>query len=74
MKVFFEQSGGLTGIDAYATVDSDELPPEEVSELQQLLDDTNLLQLPSQSLNPTRGAVSRFWIESRSNDSFSLKN
>jgi hypothetical protein len=41
MKVYFEQSGGLVGMGAYALVDSDSLQPEEASKLQCLINDAN---------------------------------
>jgi hypothetical protein len=56
MKVYFEQSGGLVGVGAYASVDSDSLEPEEASELRRLVDDANFLELPSQPSAPSRGA------------------
>jgi hypothetical protein len=56
MKIYFEQSGGLTGIDSNVSIDSDLLQPEEKSELQHLIDNTKFFDLPSQPSAPSSGA------------------
>jgi hypothetical protein len=57
MKIYFEQSGGFTGIDNSILIDSNSLHPEEAVELQRLVDIANFFDLPSElSSVPLRGA------------------
>ena len=56
MKVYFEQSGGLVGRGAHASVDSDSLQAEEASKLHGLIKDANFFELPSQLPAPSHGA------------------
>jgi hypothetical protein len=56
MKVYFEQSGGLVGMGAHASVDSDSLQAEEASKLQGLINDANFFDLPTQLPAPSHGA------------------
>ena len=56
MKIYFEQSGGLAGIENSVSIDSNSLVPEEASELQSLVDNARFADLPSQPAAPLRGA------------------
>lgn len=57
MKVYFEQSGGIAGIDKSITIMSDLLAPKERLELEQLIESTRYFDLPTDSLRtPSRGA------------------
>jgi hypothetical protein len=56
MKVYFEQRGGLAGIDNSILIDSDSLDPQEASELQRQVDNANFFDLPSEPAAPLRGA------------------
>jgi hypothetical protein len=56
MKIYFEQSGGLTGIDNNISINSASLKPEEESELQHLVYNAKFFDLPSQSATPSHGA------------------
>ena len=56
MKIYFEQSGGLTGIENNVSIDSNSLVPEEASELQSLVDNASFADLLSQPAAPLRGA------------------
>jgi hypothetical protein len=57
MKIYFEQSGGLAGIDNNILINSNSLNPEEAVELQRLVDNANFFDLPSEpSSVPLRGA------------------
>lgn len=56
MKIYFEQSGGFTGIDNNISIDSDSLDPEDASELQHLVDNANFFDFSSEPAAPLRGA------------------
>jgi len=56
MKIYFEQSGGLLGIENHFLINIDSLHPEEASKLQRLIDDAKFFNLPSQSAPPEHGA------------------
>jgi hypothetical protein len=75
MKIYFEQSGGLTGIDNNISIDSDSLVSEEASELQHLIDNAKFFDLPSQPAAPLRGAdylEYKITIETNDNKKYSL--
>ena len=76
MKIYFEQSGGLTGIDNNISIDSDSLQPKEASELQRLVDNARFFDLPSQPSVPSRGAdylEYKITIETNDNKKHSIK-
>ena len=56
MKIYFEQSGGFTGIEKNILINSNSLDTEEASELQRLVDNANFFDLPSEPAAPLRGA------------------
>lgn len=58
MKIYFEQSGGLIGIDNHISIDSDSLNPDEALKLQHLINDAKFFDLPADELAapPKRGA------------------
>ena len=56
MKIYFKQSGGLTGIDKDISINSDSLDPQEASELHTLVDNSHFFDLPSNPAAPSRGA------------------
>lgn len=49
MKIYFEQSGGILGIDSNISIDIDYLSPDEASKLQQLVEDAKFFELPEES-------------------------
>lgn len=55
MKIPFKQSGGLAGIDNDISINSNSLQPDEESELQRLINNAKLFDLPSQPELPLRG-------------------
>jgi hypothetical protein len=77
MKIYFEQSGGLAGIaNNNISIDSDSLDPEEASELQRLVDNSNFFDLPSEPTAPLRGAdylEYKITIETNDNKKHSIK-
>ena len=75
MKIYFEQSGGLAGIENNVSIDSTSLVPEEASELQSLVDNARFADLPSQPAAPLRGAdyiEYKITIETNDNRKYSL--
>ena len=57
MKIYFEQSGGFTGIENNnILINSNSLDTEEASELQRLVDNANFFDLPSDPAAPLHGA------------------
>ena len=56
MKIYFEQSGGFTGIEKNILINSNSLDTEEASELQRLVDNANFFDLPSEPAAPLHGA------------------
>jgi hypothetical protein len=57
MKIYFEQSGGILGIDKKISIDTDYLNPDEAFKLQQLIDDAKFFELITESSEPPqRGA------------------
>lgn len=76
MKIFFEQSGGVAGIDNSISIDSNSLDPQEASELQRLVENANFLDLPPESSAPLRGAdylEYKITIETNDNKKHSIK-
>ena len=76
MKIYFEQSGGLAGIDNSISINSDSLDPQEASELQHLVDNANFFGLPSEPAAPLRGAdylEYKITIETNDNKKHSIK-
>ncbi len=57
MKIVFERSGGLAGINDRVELDSSTMPPEEVKRAQDLIASSNFFDLPSKSLPPKRGSA-----------------
>ncbi len=57
MKIYFEQSGGIVGINNCISINTESLNADEVHELQHLIDDTGFFHLPSNlGATPIRGA------------------
>jgi hypothetical protein len=76
MKIYFEQSGGLAGIDDNISINSDSLDPQDASELQHLVDSANFFDLPSEPAAPLRGAdylEYKITIETNDNKKHSIK-
>ena len=55
MKVYYEQSGGIAGVEIKNMIDSDSLTSSEKSELHKLITNSNFLSLGSK-LEPSIGA------------------
>jgi hypothetical protein len=47
MRVTFETTGGFGGLTRTKTIDSDKLPTEQANRLRQLIDASNLFDLPA---------------------------
>jgi hypothetical protein len=78
MKIYFEQSGGFTGIgNNNILINSNSLPPEEAVELQRLVDIANFFNFPSETSSvPLRGAdylEYKITIETSDNKKHSIK-
>jgi hypothetical protein len=76
MKIYFEQSGGLAGIDNSVSINSDSLDAQEASELQRLVDNAKFFDLPSEPAAPLRGAdylEYKITIETNDNKKHSIK-
>lgn len=76
MKIYFEQSGGFTGIDNNILINSNSLDTEEASELQRLVDNANFFDLPSEPATPFHGAdylEYKITIETNDNKKYSIK-
>jgi hypothetical protein len=76
MKIYFEQSGGFTGIEKNILINSNSLDTEEASELQGLLDNANFFDLPSEPAAPLHGAdylEYKITIETNDNKKHSIK-
>jgi hypothetical protein len=76
MKIYFEQSGGLAGIDDNISINRDSLDPQDASELQRLVDSANFFDLPSEPAAPLRGAdylEYKITIETNDNKKHSIK-
>jgi hypothetical protein len=76
MKIYFEESGGLAGIDNSISINSDSLDPQEASELQRLVDNANFFDLPSEPAAPLRGAdylEYKITIETNDNKKHSIR-
>lgn len=57
MKIYFEQSGGIAGINDSISIDSDLLQPEEQLELERLIGIANFFNIPTElGKDPLRGA------------------
>ena len=57
MKIYFEQSGGIVGINNRISINTDSLDADEGVKLQRLIDDTRFFHLPSNlGATPNRGA------------------
>lgn len=50
MQVSLERTGGFAGIPMTITVDAETLSPEQVTQLQQLIDHSNFFHLPQEIL------------------------
>ena len=76
MKIYFEQSGGFTGIEKNILINSNSLDTEEASELQRLVDNANFFDLPSEPPAPLHGAdylEYKITIETNDNKKHSIK-
>jgi hypothetical protein len=57
MKIYFEQSGGILGINKNISINTDYLNPDEAFKLQQLVEDAKFFELPAESSeSPQHGA------------------
>jgi hypothetical protein len=76
MKIYFEQSGGFTGVENNIFINSNSLDTEEASELQRLVDNANFFDLPSEPTAPLHGAdylEYKITIETNDNKKHSIK-
>ena len=56
MKIYFERSGGFTGIRMAVTLDTDSLSQDEVRRIKEMVDAARFFDLPSGSPSPKKGA------------------
>ena len=56
MRVSFERTGGFAGMRVTATIDSQELPPEEERKLRSMVEAADFFQLPATLPTPAPGA------------------
>ncbi len=56
MKIYYERSGGFTGIPVKVTLDTNSLPPDIARELSQALDAAKFFELPEKLSSPVGGA------------------
>jgi hypothetical protein len=57
MKIYFEQSGGIVGVNDNISIDTDYLNPDEAFKLQQLIDNAKFFELHAESSeSPQHGA------------------
>lgn len=56
MKILFDQTGGLAGINITSSVDTNSLPREEKERLEEIINSTNFFNLPS-NLPPPKNAA-----------------
>jgi hypothetical protein len=60
MKINFERSGGLAGINDSIVLDTLSMPPNEAKHVEQLIDSSNFFNLPSRSPQPKAGSADYF--------------
>jgi hypothetical protein len=60
MKIYFERSGGLAGVNDRLVLDTVSMPPDEAKHVQQLIDSSNFFNLPSKSSPPKPGSADYF--------------
>lgn len=58
MRIYFERSGGFTGISLTTTIDTTQLPPEQADAWQQLVQETSFFELPACLTN--NGGIDQF--------------
>jgi len=56
MKIYFERSGGITGIKENVLLDTESLSPQESEEIQYLLNNVHFFDLPSKYQSSKQGA------------------
>ncbi len=56
MKIQFERTGGFAGMRVETTIDTQSLPSQEASELQEMVDAAGFFDLPATIAAPTPGA------------------
>ena len=56
MLIQFERTGGIAGMRAAATVDTESLPQEEARKLREMVDASDFFNLPAKFPAPERGA------------------
>ncbi|MCC6615601.1 MAG: hypothetical protein IT320_19160 [Anaerolineae bacterium] len=59
MKIAFERSGGFAGLRLTATIETDDLPPDEAAELVQMVEDARFFDLPGK-LRARPGAADEY--------------
>ena len=56
MHIHFERSGGFMGTRIEATINTEDLPPEEAQKVTSLIEEASFFDLPSAIASPTPGA------------------
>ncbi|MBI2858981.1 MAG: hypothetical protein HYX90_07875 [Chloroflexi bacterium] len=56
MRIYFERTGGVTGIRLLSSIDTDLLPPKEAQELADMIAAARFFDLPAVIASPATGA------------------
>jgi hypothetical protein len=54
MKIYFEQSGGILGMNNNISINIDYLSPDEASKLQQLIENAKFFEVPTERLDSSQ--------------------
>jgi hypothetical protein len=68
MQIFFERSGGVTGIPVTVTIDTASLSSQEVIQLSQLIEISDFFELPGTSPAPARPDRFQYKVTVREGD------
>src|SRR2546430_8943278 len=61
MKIYFERSGGFTGIPISMTIDIASLPSEEARIIQNLIEDSHFFELPTTPNKTSRAGAADYF-------------
>ena len=61
MKIYFERSGGFTGIPVSMTIDTSSLPTKEARIIQKIVEDSHFFELPPTPNKTSRAGAADFF-------------
>ena len=61
MKIYFERSGGFTGIPVSMTIDTSSLPTKEARIIQKMVEDSHFFELPPTPNKTSRAGAADFF-------------